>query len=185
MENSDHENGIRYHSRQIDGHRVETTITGGTFVLDTAAGTVGVADRNGKVVATMSTTIPLGDHRVALAPAVDRSGTTMTLMPVDLPAELQHAAPAAIAGLIIGGAAGIFVGALTGAIVGLLGGLLLFVVGAIPGLLLGPLVGGFFGGVMGASTGWNLGNCGGISCPNPPPGPAQPAATPKPAPKRR
>jgi hypothetical protein len=170
VEGVDREHGIRYRSRAVGRHGMEVTLVGATFALNPEAGTLSVADRNGTVVATISTTIPIGGHRLELKPVVDQSRQTVRLTPVDLPPELLHASPAAIVGMVVAGTAGMVAGAFAGLLGGLVGGLLVFVVGVIPGLLFGPMFGAFLGGAMGSSAGYDLGTCGSLECPQAPPG---------------
>lgn len=132
------DHGVAYRTA-LDGNTLVTTVTAGSFAMTADQLAVTVADAAGRQIGVLPTTVHVDGHSLTVRPAIDRSGTRLTLTPVAAPAdvlrdinsqewflyELQRAS--------LGG----IVGAVIGAIVGLLG----FVVTAVPGAAIGGVIG--------------------------------------------
>ena len=131
-------NGIDYQvGMSGDGQSIVATVGGGEFELTADRSAVTLADATGNVVERLPLSYVAHGQEVPLAAAIADDGQTLTLTPASAPlqyispgqdwfmAELQHAAPGALVGAIIGGLIGIF----------------FFGIGLIPGAAIGAVIG--------------------------------------------
>ncbi|MFC9895590.1 hypothetical protein ACFVMC_18050 [Nocardia sp. NPDC127579] len=112
------------------------TLAAGTFELRPDG--VAVIAPDGAVLASVPTTVhTAAGQRIEVAPTLDAAASTLTLAPVNAPAQpqLQYIGDAGttVAGVLIGCAIGFLIGAL------------FFVAGAIPGCIIGGIIGGITG----------------------------------------
>lgn len=117
--------GVNYQVGVSEDRRAAvTTLDAGQFQLVHDAKVVTVTDASGAVIAALPMVVRLGEHSVPLTPAIDESGTRLTLTPVgeaDAPvreisaqeqfyAETQRLQPQIIQGAAIGAAIGFVLG---------------------------------------------------------------------------
>jgi hypothetical protein len=130
------DHGVAFTSQLVPhSARVVTTLDGGEFTLSRDAKTVVVTNRSGATVASLPMAVAVAGHDIALAPSIDATHRTLTLMPVDaVQTDLTHPSQNEILGAVGGGLIG-------GAIGGLLGFGILSLITAPIGLIAGAYLG--------------------------------------------
>ncbi|TLF92970.1 hypothetical protein FEK35_30155 [Nocardia cyriacigeorgica] len=131
-----------------DHSSATVTLASGTFEMTPGAVTVRASD--GSVVGAIPTTLRMETGQsFEVAPAVDRSGTVLTLTPTAGPAPEAMTSPEAVALQSIGNAGTIAAGIAIGCVVGIV---LLWWFFFPAGILIGCAVGAVIGGAIGAGV---------------------------------
>lgn len=82
------ESGISYFARITpNGGGVATTLDAGTFAMSAEANAITIADRSGTVVGAVPLAIHAAGRDIALDPAIEDDGATLTLRPTAAPAQ--------------------------------------------------------------------------------------------------
>lgn len=128
-----------------DRSSATVTLASGTFEMTPGAVTVRAGD--GTVVGAIPTTLRMQTGQsFEVTPAVDRTGTVLTLTPTAGPAPGPvTTSPEAVALQSIGNAGTIAAGIAIGCVIGIFIGIWFFFVGAIIGCAVGAVIGGFIG----------------------------------------
>ncbi|MFI9503180.1 hypothetical protein [Nocardia sp. NPDC052566] len=129
-----------------DHSSAEITLASGTFTLVPEAKSVTVTAADGAVVGSIPTAIQTEAGQVLdVTPALDSTGTRLTLTPVSAPAPGAVATPEVAALQTIGDAGSTIAGLAIGCAVGIIIGIWFFFVGAIIGCIVGAVVGAIIG----------------------------------------
>ncbi|MFE3442985.1 hypothetical protein ACFXNW_08130 [Nocardia sp. NPDC059180] len=127
-----------------DHSSATVTLAAGTFEMTPGVVTVRAAD--GTVAGSIPTTLRMQTGQsFEVTPAVDRSGTVLTLTPTAGPASGASTSPEAVALQSIGNAGTIAAGIAIGCFIGIVIGIWFFGFGAVIGCAIGAVIGGFIG----------------------------------------